>query len=333
MKIKQVAGSRSPLLLIVAGLFFAFGRYPISWLLSSKKKAGKMKNDVPGHSQLVHCPSGNILYVETDGPEDAQPIVIIHGLNASRLQWHYQRMLLRQEYRLIFIDLPGHGRSAKPAILSIPVLASDLDAVLQQLNVENPVLYGHSIGGMVLMDYCTKGYSRQIKGIVIHNSAFTNPFKTCLFPELMLALQEPVVVPFLRYVIRNPRLFGILGRINYLNGLSLIFYRFLLFSGAQTSNQLRFLCKLAALCPPEVTAEGILRTLEFNASNTLHKISVPCLVVGGTLDRIVQPGTAQYIRKHIPGAQLKIINGGHLNLVEHADDVNVILRNFMQNLS
>jgi pimeloyl-ACP methyl ester carboxylesterase len=333
MKIKQVAGSRSPLLLIAVGLFFAFGRYPISWLLSSKKKAGKMKNNVPGHSQFVHCPSGNILYVETDGPVDAQPILIIHGLNASRLQWYYQRMLLRQEYRLIFIDLPGHGRSAKPESLSIPVLASDLDAVLWQLGVKNPVLYGHSIGGMVLMDYCTKGYSRQIKGIVIHNSAFTNPFKTCIFPSVMLALQEPVVVPFLKFVIRHPRPFGILSRINYLNGLSLIFYRFLLFSGAQTSNQLRFLCKLAALCPPEVTAEGILRTLEFNIGNTLHKISVPCLVIGGTNDRIVRPEAARYIRKHIADARLKTINGGHLNLVEHADDVNVILRNFLQNLS
>jgi pimeloyl-ACP methyl ester carboxylesterase len=333
MNIKQVTGSRSPLFLIGAGLFLAFGRYPVSWLLSSKKKGENMKNEMPGESQFIRCPSGNTLYVETDGPEEAQPIVIIHGLNASRLQWYYQRMLLRTAYRLIFIDLPGHGRSERPATLSIPAIASDLDAILWQLGVKNPILYGHSLGGMVLMDYCSRGYSRQIKGVIIQNSSFTNPFKTCLLPEVMLALQQPVIVPFLRFVIRHPRLFGLLSGLNYLNGLSLVFYRFLLFSGAQTGHQLRFLCKLAALCPPEVTAEGILRTLEFNVGAALQKICAPCLVICGTNDRIVRPSAGRLLGSRIPAARMGTIAGGHLNLVEHAHEVNLILRNFLQTIS
>ncbi len=333
MNIKQVTGGRSSLFLIGAGLFFAFGRYPISWLLSSKKKGDRMKNDVAGESQFIRCPSGNTLYVEIDGPEDAQPMVIIHGLNASRLQWYHQRMLLRTQYRLIFIDLPGHGRSATPATLSIPAIASDLDAILWQLGVKNPILYGHSLGGMVVMDYCSKGYSRQIKGVIIQNSSFTNPFKTCLLPEVMLALQQPVVVPFLRFLIRHPRLFGLLSRLNYLNGLSLVFYRFLLFSGAQSAHQLRFMCKLAALCPPEVTAEGILRTLQFDASRTLQKISAPCLVICGTLDWIVRPYAGKHIASRVPFARMTILPGGHLNLVEHAQAVNTILRRFLQTIN
>jgi pimeloyl-ACP methyl ester carboxylesterase len=331
MKVKQL--TTKPLFLMAAGLFLVLGRYPVSWLLSSKRKQPKMKNDVPGQAKFIRCPSGNILYVEADGPEDAQPIVLIHGLNASRLQWYYQRMLLRAEYRLIFIDLPGHGRSAMPASLSIPVLASDLDAVLWQLGVKNPVLYGHSIGGMILMDYCTKGYSRQIKGVILQDSSFTNPFKTCLFPSLMLLLQQPVLVPFLKFVKRHSALFGILGRLNYLNGLSLIFYRYLLFSGAQTSSQLRFLCKLAALCPPEVTAEGILKTLEFDVERTLHNITAPCLVISGQYDRIVQPSAGRYIAKRVSAGQTKTIAGGHLNLVENAADVNFVLRNFLRKIS
>lgn len=333
MNIKQVPGSLSPLFLIAAGLFLAFGRYPISWLLSSKKKAERMKNNVPGEPQFIRCPSGNTLYVEIDGPEHAQPMVIIHGLNASRLQWYHQRMLLRKEYRLIFIDLPGHGRSARPATLSIPAIAADLDAILLQLGIENPILYGHSLGGMVLMDYCSKRYSRQIKGVIIQNSTFTNPFKTCLFPAVMLVLQQPVIVPFLKFVIRHPRLFGLLSRVNYLNGLNVIFYRFLLFNGDQTSHQLRFICKLSALCPPEVTAEGILRTLEFNVGSALQNISAPCLVISGTNDRIVRPFAGTHIASRIPVAQIKTIAGGHLNLVDHAQDVNLILREFLQTIS
>jgi alpha-beta hydrolase superfamily lysophospholipase len=134
--------------LLCAGIWLLFGKDAVSYLLSSKKRKGTIKTISPAAYTHVQCPSGNRLYVELDGPPDAQPIVMIHGLQATRLQWYHQQKYFRNRYRLVLIDLPGHGRSGEAKSLSISDLADDLDHVLQQLSIVNPILYGHSIGGM-----------------------------------------------------------------------------------------------------------------------------------------------------------------------------------------
>jgi len=329
MKLGIVKLSLKDAAYISAGLFLILGRYPISWLLSSRRKIQlpKEKQFPVGH--YIPCPSGNTLYVETDGPAQAQPIVIIHGLNSSMRQWYAQRAYFRNTYQLIFIDLPGHGRSLKAADLSIKAMASELAVVLEKLALKNPVLYGHSLGGMVIMQYCVSMQKNDVKAIIVQHSTYTHPFKTCQFPAAMQFLQETVIRPYLNFAIRNANIFRVLGRLNYYNGLSLFLYKYLFFMGKQSPAQLRHISRISALCPPETVAEGILECLEYDVMDALPKIEVPCLVIAAAGDRIVKPEAGKYIVEQVKNGTLLQVNGGHLSLMENDAEVNHGVKNFL----
>ena len=315
---------------ISVGLFLILGRYPISWLLSSRRKIRVPLDDRSSAGQLIACPSGNSLYVEFDGPEQAQALVMIHGLNSSMRQWYAQRAYFRDQYRLIFIDLPGHGRSLKAADLSIDAMAADLAAVLERLDLKNPVLYGHSLGGMVIMKYCIATQKSNIKAIIVQHSTYTHPFKTCQFPAAMQFLQEPVIRPYLNFAKRNANVFRVLGRLNYYNGLSLFLYKYLFFKGKQSPAQLRHISKISALCPPETVAEGILKSLDFDVRSSLPQIEVPCLAIAAAGDRIVKPEAEEYIVEQVKNGTLLQVNGGHLSLIENSVEVNHGVERFLR---
>lgn len=239
-----MSGSRNNWKLLAAGLFLAFGRYPISWLLSSGKKIKDPEVLPATKSGHITCKSGNIWYAERDGLSDAQPIVFLHGLNASGLQWYHQRSYFRNKYHLIFLDLPGHGKSKRPASLDIDLMAADLAEVLKVLKVKKPIIYGHSLGGMVTLKYAALVNNPIARGIIVQHSSFTNPLRTCQFSKTMLTLQEPVFRPYLEFAKRHPLLFTVLSMMSYLNGLNALFYRYLLFTGEQTPAELRLLSKI-----------------------------------------------------------------------------------------
>lgn len=330
MKLGNVKLSLKDVAYISLGLLLILGRYPISWLLSSRRKI-KVPGDARSFAgQYITCPSGNSIYVESDGPAQAQPIVIIHGLNSSMGQWYAQRAYFRNTYRLIFIDLPGHGRSLKAADLSIDVMAADLGVVLERLELKNPVLYGHSLGGMVVMKYCISTPNSAVKAIIVQHSTYTNPFKTCQFPAVMQFLQEPVIRPYMNFAKRNAKVYRVLGRLNYYTGLSLILYNYLFFKGKQSPAQLRHISKISALCPPETVAEGILKCLEFDIMDSLPTIEVPCLVIAATGDRIVKPEAEEYIVGQVKNGTLLQVNSGHLSLIENDAEINQGVERFLQ---
>jgi pimeloyl-ACP methyl ester carboxylesterase len=324
--------SKTKVMFAVAGLSLLFGRYIVSALVSNPRRKNALKKFKPEQKRLITCNSGNSWYAELDGPPDAQTIVFIHGLQSSGLQWYHQQKQFRSSYRLLLLDLPGHGRSPKAAQFSIPVLTADLAEVLSVLFVHNPILYGHSIGGMILLDYSIKHKDKPIRGLVVHNCSYTNPLKSCLFPLLMRSIEMPLVRPFMELAKRQSIIFSLLGRLNYYAGLSIAFYRMLLFSGAQTAAELRQLCHVAAVTPPEVVASGVLSTLDFDVSRNLHRIATQCLIIGSEDDRLIRPRAAYYIARHVQHGRAQILSGGHMNMVEYPGQINNALARFFSSL-
>jgi pimeloyl-ACP methyl ester carboxylesterase len=105
--------------------------------------------DATGNSTLP-LDGGNI-HVSQDGPHDAPALVLIHGLGASTRWWDRVVPMLAGSYRVIRIDLLGHGRSAKPAGggYAIPQQAHRVGQALDRLGVKHAILVGHSTGGYV----------------------------------------------------------------------------------------------------------------------------------------------------------------------------------------
>lgn len=104
------------------------------------------------------------------GDNKSPPILFVHRWNENSTAWYYQKKQFSQKYYLILIDLPGLGKSKRPdnKDFSLQKMAADLKAVIEHLKLGKAVLWGHSIGGMIILTYCTqlsKNLEQQVKGL------------------------------------------------------------------------------------------------------------------------------------------------------------------------
>ncbi|MEM4968172.1 MAG: alpha/beta hydrolase, partial [Nitrososphaerota archaeon] len=92
------------------------------------------------------------IYYEVYG--EGRPLVLIHGAWASHEWWRMQIPELSKYYKVVAMDVRGHGKSArleKPT--TVEKLAEDLDMLLDHLKVDEVVMIGWSMGGMISTQY------------------------------------------------------------------------------------------------------------------------------------------------------------------------------------
>ncbi|MGP4087074.1 alpha/beta fold hydrolase [Streptomyces sp. KR55] len=115
--------------------------------------SGPYAPPVPAHELTVTSADGSRLHVEVHGPEQAPPVVLVHGWTCSTAFWAAQIRALAADHRVIAYDQRGHGRSPESPACSTQALADDLEAVLAATLApgERAVIAGHSMGGMTVM--------------------------------------------------------------------------------------------------------------------------------------------------------------------------------------
>lgn len=85
----------------------------------------------------------------------AKTLILIHGWTCDETSWSEQVPVLSAKYRVITIDLPGHGRSDAPrdGTFSMDLFARAVEAVRAEAKVDRVILAGHSMGGPVVYRY------------------------------------------------------------------------------------------------------------------------------------------------------------------------------------
>ncbi|MDB5112522.1 MAG: putative hydrolase or acyltransferase of alpha/beta superfamily [Mucilaginibacter sp.] len=318
-----------PLGYIATGVFFLFGRYIISRLVS-KGQGEKLNWLPPKDDRYIQCPTGNTWYAQFDGPADGPPLVFIHGLNADHTQWYYQRKYFNKKYRLIFLDLPIHTKQYSSHQLAIPTLAEDIKNILDQLGIKNAIIYGHSMAGTILIQYCLR-YTPNVntKAVILHGGSYVNPILTSRFAFPLKYLQKPVLVPFFNFIKKYDSFMQVLSRINFWNGISCLIFRYLYFTGNQTAYQLIYISAMAPTSDTGAVAESMLQLMQFDVTGQLGKIQIPVLIIGGISDRLNTVRCSKYIHRHIKNSTLKIVKQGHQSMVENHMEINTAVDQFI----
>ena len=107
------------------------------------------------------------LHVAEAGNPAGRPILFIHGFSQCRLAWRKQtESELAREFRLIAMDIRGHGSSEKPPGVygESKLWADDVHAVIETLGLHRPVLSGWSYGGVIMSDYIDRYGEDDIAG-------------------------------------------------------------------------------------------------------------------------------------------------------------------------
>jgi pimeloyl-ACP methyl ester carboxylesterase len=97
-----------------------------------------------------------------------RPLLLVHGWAASGRFFHPQQSALQNDFRIITPDLRGHGASPAPdGEASVELLAADLTALADRLDLEDAVAVGWSMGAMVLWRALRLGLADRLAGMVV----------------------------------------------------------------------------------------------------------------------------------------------------------------------
>ena len=115
--------------------------------------------DLPTHRQLI---GGSTLAYHRVGV--GQPLVLLHGLGASRQSWDPVLPALVDQHDVIAVDLPGHGDSSPfRARDSAPAdIAARVAELLDELGLQTVHVGGNSLGGWVALELAEYGRARSV---------------------------------------------------------------------------------------------------------------------------------------------------------------------------
>lgn len=260
---------------------------------------------------------GTQLQVVEIGNPSGKPILFIHGFSQCWLTWLRQlNSPLAENYRLVAMDLRGHGSSEKPhdRYSDSRLWADDVHAVITAIGLDHPLLCSWSYGSLVILDYLRHYYEDEIHGVNFVGGI------TKLGGEAAASVLDPgflALVPgfFSSNVEASLRALDDLLKRSYAQKLSAEdYYRMLGYN---------------ACVPPHVRQGLLSRTIDND--DLLPKLRKPFLITHGMKDAVVKPSVISRQMRKIGHAQVQLIpEAGHACFWEVAEKFNQNLREFIE---
>ena len=260
------------------------------------------------------------IYYEDHGT--GQPVVLIHGYPLDGRSWEKQEhVLLEAGYRVIAYDRRGFGNSSRPtAGYDYDTFTSDLNALLEQLALDDVVLVGFSMGSGEVTRYLGKYGSARVRRAVLFGAIPPFLLKTDDNPE---GVDGQVFKGIQAAIVKD--------RYAYFKDFLDNFYNVDKLAPERISEQAwQASFNVAAGSSPHATYACVDTWLtDFRAD--LPKIDVPILVMHGTEDRILPfESTAKRLPDLVANLKLIPVEGGPHNIGwTHPDEVNTGLLAFL----
>lgn len=115
------------------------------------------------------------------------PLMILHGLFGSGKNWHNIAMMFAKNYQVWTLDLRNHGASAHSSLMNYEVMAEDVHEFIQDHQLPQISLLGHSMGGKVAMLFALK-YPKLVERLIIVDIAPVTYYHS--YGEYAKAMQE-----------------------------------------------------------------------------------------------------------------------------------------------
>jgi pimeloyl-ACP methyl ester carboxylesterase len=270
-------------------------------------------------SHTVTGGGGAQLHIVEAGNSSGRPIFFIHGFSQCWLAWSRQlNSELTEGYRLVAMDLRGHGLSDKPreGYGDSKLWADDINAAILALSLDHPILSGWSYGSLVILDYIRHYGEDAIGGIQFVGGI------TRLGSDEALAVLTPEflsLVPgfFAADVEESARSLESLLR--------------MCFTQQPSTEQLYMMLGYNLSVPPYVRQALFSRA--FDNDDLLPKIRKPVLITHGMDERVVKPAAADQHKAGITHAQIQMMaNAGHAPFWDDAPAFNQRLQMFAESL-
>ncbi len=329
-----------------------FGRLPCDESLTVTTSDGvDLHVEVVDPTDGVELDAGFAASVTGASPAPEPTVVFVHGFCLDMGSFHFQRKELthRGEWRAVFYDQPGHGRSGRlpSGPYELTAQADALRAVLDATTPAGPVvLVGHSMGGMTILAFAKRYprmFAERVAGVVlIATSAGRGDGESSGLPELLARVGRPLL-PLADGA--NRLTGGVIDRARRAStDLAWLLTRRYGFASARPSPALVTFVEQTISRTPIDTVVRHLRTLYDHTNGApgdgtgagpavAALRDKPVLLICGDRDPITPRARSEAIRNLVPDAERVVVpDAGHLVLLEHPERVNAALRAFLEKL-
>jgi pimeloyl-ACP methyl ester carboxylesterase len=247
--------------------------------------------------KLIPLPDGESLAYVDMGNRSGPALVLIHGYTDSARDWVPMLPYLSKRYRVILVDIRGHGKSSKPECCYTRLdFAYDIKLLLDTLGVQKADIVGHSLGSIIAQTFAEFWPERTAHVVLISSTGGLPP--GARKPQFDFAaeirkLKEPIDAdsPFMIAWWDSP------------TPVDPDFIR----RERQDAAGIPLRVWLAVL-DQGLRADGGFADLQ----GTLPRLKAPTLLIWGSKDPIMEEDARQSLRKGLPAAKVKIFDGlGH----------------------
>ncbi|HEX2974526.1 MAG TPA: alpha/beta hydrolase [Bacteroidales bacterium] len=207
-----------------------------------------------------------------------KPVVLIHGWPLSREMWEYQlEDLVNSGLRVIKYDRRGFGKSSKPWDgYDYDSLTDDLEALIDQLNLQDVTLVGFSMGGGEVVRYLSRNGSYNVSKAVLVSSVTPFLAKTAGNPD---GVDQSVFDNIIEQIKKD--------RIGFLADFGKKFFGVGLISHPVSTPLLEYYRMLASHATSRSTSQCVITYSQTDFTDDLKRIGVPMLVIHGDSDETV----------------------------------------------
>lgn len=265
---------------------------------------------------FIEAPSGLKWHYDLEG--EGAPLLFIHGWGVDRRIWRQQTKYFSRFFKVLCIDLPGHGKSAWQKT-SLQEMAKDIQHIFEQLGFQEVSIIGSSMGGLValkIFDVCPE----KIKSIVFVGSqpkfVMSDDYPFGLALERVRKLSDQVEKDY--PVIIN------------------IFFRSLFTKSERKTRRYKWIQKFRRVdvFPEKEAMLAYLHILE-NADlrHVLDKVTLPVQFINGTEDYICPVKSFDYLKDRVPDARFDCFEHcGHFPFLSKPHEFNEVLGQFLLSL-
>ena len=255
------------------------------------------------------------LYVETRG--QGPDLVLLHGWGLNLRVWDGLAGVLEKSFRLISVDLPGHGRSEwNPKARTPAEQAWQIHATLSSLS-DRYSLLGWSLGGQIALDLAAAMPGSVERLILV---ATTPRFATC--PDWPYGMPASVLEKMARQL-----------RTNYKRTVN--DFLELQVRGSVASEKVLADLQASLFAHGEAHPKALVSGLETLESSDLrpmlHLVRAPALVIAGQYDRVTLPAASRALAEALPAARyIEIRRAAHAPFLSHTAEFATLVTDFLR---
>ncbi len=245
------------------------------------------------------------------------PLVLIHGHPFNRSMWRPQvAHFTRAGWRVIASDLRGYGdTSVVPGKTSMQTFASDMEDLLDSLELDDVVLGGLSMGGQIVME-CYRLFPSRIRALILADTSALaetsdgRRVRNDMADRLVREGMKPYADEVLPKMVAPHNIDAM-------------------------PDVARDVAAMMRTTPPEGAAAALRGRAERpDYMEMLGRVVVPTLIVVGSDDQFTPISDAQLMHERVPNSTLEVIEGAaHMPNLERADDFNNRLERFLHPLA